>query len=241
MDASEVSYRLEDRVAIITGVSSGLGCWLAKGLDRAGARLVSTARRPDPVQALAEGLRNAIAAPGDITNDLDRARVVEDTHAKFGRIDALVNNAATNLARAADETAEDLRRLLDVRVGGPFDLARRCLAHMRAAGGGSVVNITSVSAIVATGLTVPGAGNCASKAAVAHLTRELAVQWGRYDIRVNAVAPGTFPTEMTGQQDPPLWASRVSVTCQSRAAGHSAERSTEAVGRLRLAFQRGSY
>jgi NAD(P)-dependent dehydrogenase (short-subunit alcohol dehydrogenase family) len=214
MDVPEVSYRLEDRVVIVTGASSGLGRWLAKGLDRAGARLVLTARRADRVQGVADGLRSAIAIPGNIANDSDRIRLVEQAHATFGRIDGVVNNAGIlNFGRAVDETAEDVRRLLDVNVVGPFDLARRCVEHMRAAGGGSVVNITSMSAIVATGLTVPSAGYCASKAALAHLTRELAVQWGRHNIRVNAVAPGMFPTEMTGGREelPDFFSSRLAL------------------------------
>jgi len=219
-DVSEVSYRLEGRVIIVTGVSSGLGRWLAKGLDRAGARLVLTARRADRVRALAQGLRSAIAIPGDIADDSDRTRVVEQAEATFGRIDGLVNNAGVlTYGRAVDETAEDVRRLLDVNVVGPFDLARRCVEPMSAAGGGSIVNITSMSGIVATGLTVPSAGYCASKAALAHMTRELAVQWGRHNIRVNAVAPGLFPTEMTGEPDevPDFFSSRLALRRAGRA------------------------
>jgi NAD(P)-dependent dehydrogenase (short-subunit alcohol dehydrogenase family) len=132
MDVPEVSYRLEDRVVIVTGASSGLGRWLAKGLDRAGARLVLTARRADRVQRVADGLRSAIAIPANIANDSDRIRLVEQAHATFGRIDGVVNSAGTlNFGRAVDETAEDVRRLLDVNVVGPFDLARRCVEHMR--------------------------------------------------------------------------------------------------------------
>jgi NAD(P)-dependent dehydrogenase (short-subunit alcohol dehydrogenase family) len=204
----------------VTGVSSGLGRWIAEGLDAAGARLVLTARRADRVEELAGSVREALAVPGDIAVDADRVRIVEQAVDRFGRVDGLVNNAGiNNYARAVDETADDVRRLFDVNVVAPFDLARRCVEHMRAAGGGSIVNITSMSAIVTTGLTVPSAGYCASKAALAHMTRELAVQWGRYGIRVNAVAPGMYPTEMVGgQEEPPdFFAARLALGRAGRA------------------------
>jgi NAD(P)-dependent dehydrogenase (short-subunit alcohol dehydrogenase family) len=214
MGRPEANYRLDERVVVVTGVSSGIGRWLAEGLDAAGARLVLTARRADLVEELAGGLRDALAVPGDIAIDADRERVVEKAIERFSRIDGVVNNAGIfNYARALDETAQDVRRLLDVNLVGPFDLARRCVEHLRAAGGGSIVNITSMSAIVATGMTVPSAGYCASKAALAHMTRELAVQWGRYGIRVNAVAPGMYPTDMIGGEEevPEFFASRLAI------------------------------
>jgi NAD(P)-dependent dehydrogenase (short-subunit alcohol dehydrogenase family) len=86
---------------------------------------------------------------------------------------------------------------LDIDLVAPFDLARECLPAFRAQGGGAIVNITSMSGLVATGMFVPSAGYSAAKAGLAHLTRELAAQWGRYNVRVNAVSPGFFPSEMT--------------------------------------------
>jgi NAD(P)-dependent dehydrogenase (short-subunit alcohol dehydrogenase family) len=119
--------------------------------------------------------------------------------ATFGRIDALVNNAGISGSGvpATRQSTEEFREVLEVDLVAPFDLAKRCLPCFRAHGGGSVINITSTAAFVTTGINIPQAAYCAAKAGLAHLTRELAVQWGRYNVRVNAVAPGFFPTEMT--------------------------------------------
>lgn len=202
--AAVTSFDVTDRVVIVTGATSGLGAWLAEGLDGAGARVVATGRRADRLAALAGRLAGCVPIAADVTEDDDRARIVAAALDAFGRIDGLVNNAGVlHTVPALKETAADIRALLEVNLVAPLDLARRCAAVMRG-NGGSIVNVTSMSAIVATGATVPSAGYCAAKAGLAHATRELAVQWGRYGIRVNAVAPGMFPTEMVdGRAEPP--------------------------------------
>jgi NAD(P)-dependent dehydrogenase (short-subunit alcohol dehydrogenase family) len=206
--AAGTSFDVTDRVVIVTGATSGLGAWLAEGLDGAGARVVATGRRADRLAALAGRLTRCVPVAADLTDDGDRDRIVLAALDAFGRVDGLVNNAGVlHAVPALKETAADVRALLEVNLVAPLDLARRCAAVMRGnggAGGGSIVNVTSMSAIVATGATVPSAGYCAAKAGLAHATRELAVQWGRYGIRVNAVAPGMFPTEMVdGRAEPP--------------------------------------
>lgn len=196
---------VEGLVVIVTGASSGIGAWLTTGLAEAGARVVCTARRGDRLDRLVENQPNAIAVPGDLTSDDDRARLVAATVSEFGRIDGLVNNAgATRTIPALKETAADIRELLEIDLVAPLDLARRCALEMRDTGGGSIVNITSISGLVASGQTVPNLGYCAAKAGLVHATREQAVQWARYGIRVNSVAPGMFATEMVeGREEPP--------------------------------------
>jgi NAD(P)-dependent dehydrogenase (short-subunit alcohol dehydrogenase family) len=191
-------FDVSGRVVIVTGASSGIGEWVARRLDREGALVVMAARRRERLDALAAELSSAVAVPCDVAEDGDRAHLVERALEAFGRIDGLVNNAGIlKLVPATRESTEDFRHILEVDLVAPFDLAKRCLPSFRERGGGSIVNITSMSAIVATGLQMPSAGYCAAKAGLAHLTRELAVQWGRYNVRVNAVAPGIFGTEMT--------------------------------------------
>jgi NAD(P)-dependent dehydrogenase (short-subunit alcohol dehydrogenase family) len=201
----DAAFDVSGRVVIITGATSGLGTWVAEGLDAAGARLVLTGRRKERLNAVATRCADAVAVPGDLLSDETRLRCVDAALERYGRLDGLVNNAGVlNAIPALQETADDIRAMLEINLVAPMDLARRCVLAMRASGGGSIVNVTSMSAVVATGATVPSAGYCAAKAGLAHATREQAVQWGRYGIRVNAVAPGMFPTEMIdGLSTPP--------------------------------------
>lgn len=199
------SFAVEGRVIVVTGASSGIGSWLATGLATAGASVVVTARRADALAVVADALPNAIAVAGDITDDRHRARLVQAALDRFGRLDGLVNNAGSlRVLTAFREDASAFQEMLDVNLLAPFDLARRSALAMRESGGGSIVNVTSMAGLVTTGATgVPSAGYCAAKAGLAHLTRELATQWGRHGIRVNAVAPGMFPTQMIDHVEEP--------------------------------------
>lgn len=207
-------FDIRDRVVIITGASSGIGAMLAKGLVEQGAFVVIAARRAAELELVASAYGDRmLAIPADVTVEDDRRNIVEKTVAKFGRIDGLVNNAGIEHAgRALNESRQTFERLLEVNLTGPVELAKECARQMKSSGGGSIVNITSVAAVRTLGNYVPDAAYVASKGGLAAVSRELAVQWGRYGIRVNALAPGFFKTEMTvdmGESGgtPPSWLS----------------------------------
>jgi NAD(P)-dependent dehydrogenase (short-subunit alcohol dehydrogenase family) len=195
---------LEGRVAVVTGASSGLGVAFADALAGAGADIVICARRTDllaDTKALVEGHgRRCVAVRADIAVEDDCRAVVDAAVDEFGRLDVLVNNAGVGTAAPATrERAEDFRRVLDVNVTGAFLMARAAARVMRP--GSSIVNVGSVLGSTTAGL--PQAAYCSSKAAIIGLTRDLAQEWsGRMGIRVNTLAPGVFPSDMTAQLPP---------------------------------------
>lgn len=192
-------FSLAGKVAVVTGASSGLGSQLARALGSAGASLVLAARRQGPLDALVDELENAIALRTDVTDDRQRGALVDAAIGAFGRIDVLVNNAGVvNVASAEDETLDAFRSVLEVNLVAPFALSQLCARHMLDAGGGSIVNVASVLGVVGCG-QIPQASYAASKGALVNLTRELGAQWARRGIRVNAVAPAWFESEMTGE------------------------------------------
>jgi NAD(P)-dependent dehydrogenase (short-subunit alcohol dehydrogenase family) len=190
---------LEGNVIIVTGASSGLGEQLARVLASAGAIPVPAARRADRLEQLEREVPGVQAVACDVTDAADRERLVETVIARYGRLDGLVNNAGLGAAAPALQTsAETFARVLDVNVTAPFALSCLAASRMRSSGGGSIVNVASVMGLRSIG-QIPDAAYVASKAGLIGLTRELASQWGRYGIRVNAVAPGFFASEMTAE------------------------------------------
>ena len=195
------SFRLDGKVAIVTGASSGLGVAFATGLAEAGADVTICARRVDRLQEVraaveAQG-RRCLALEADVTVVDDCERVVAETVSTLGKLDVLVNNAGVGTAvPATRESPDEFRHVIDVNLFGSYWMAQASARAMK--DGGSIVNIGSVLGSTTAGL--PQAAYGSSKAAIIGLTRDLAQQWtGRKGIRVNALAPGFFPSEMTEQ------------------------------------------
>ena len=188
---------MNGHVVIVTGASSGLGVQLARALLAAGATPVLAARRAELLAQLRQELPGADTVVCDVTVDEHRSRLVAEVLERHGRIDGLVNNAGAGAHGPALKTpVERFAQVVDLNLTAPFALSCLAAVHMRDNGGGSIVNIASVMGLRSIG-EIPDAAYVASKAGIIGLTRELASQWGRYGIRVNAVAPGFFASEMT--------------------------------------------
>jgi NAD(P)-dependent dehydrogenase (short-subunit alcohol dehydrogenase family) len=193
------TFGLEGRVVIVTGASSGLGAAVAVAVAQAGADVVIGARRTEMLEATAaavEGVgRRALVVPTDITVVEDCQRLVQRATETFGRVDGLVNNAGVATAvPALQESPEQFRAVLDLNLMGAYWTAQAAAAAMTS--GGSIVNVSSIIGL--TSAELPQAAYATSKAGLLGLTRDLAAQWsGRRSIRVNALAPGFFESEMT--------------------------------------------
>jgi NAD(P)-dependent dehydrogenase (short-subunit alcohol dehydrogenase family) len=194
-------FRLDGRVAIVTGASSGLGVAFAQGLAEAGADVVLGARRVDRLAETASLVeragRRALVVETDVSDPEACTALVEGAMTAFGKVDVLVNNAGIGTAvPATHESPEQFRSVIEVNLNGCYWMAQACGRVMRP--GSSIVNISSVLGLTTAGL--PQAAYASSKAGLIGMTRDLAQQWtGRKGIRVNAVAPGFFSSEMTDQ------------------------------------------
>lgn len=195
-------FRLDHKVVVVTGASSGLGLGFARATAAVGATLVLAARREDRLAAVADELRRSGTTVLTHRTDVSRPEECDDLAAaavaEFGRIDVLVNNAGLGPAGAAlREDPDVFGTVIDVNLNGTYWMARACAPHMPR--GSSIVNVASVLALVAS--RFPQAHYAASKAGVLGLTRDLAQQWSaRRGIRVNALCPGYFASEMTASE-----------------------------------------
>ena len=197
-------FRLDGKVVIVTGASSGLGVSFAQGFAEAGANLVLGARRVDRMATTAALVEQAggrvRTCQTDVVDPDQCQQLVDFAMAEFGRVDILINNAGVGTAvPSTRETAEEFRSVIDVNLNGSYWMAQACGRVMKP--GSAIINISSVLGLVTGGL--PQAAYSASKAGIIGLTRDLAQQWSsRKGIRVNALAPGFFASEMTDELKP---------------------------------------
>jgi len=193
------SFRLDGKVALVTGGARGLGRTMATALAEAGADVAITARTlascEDAVSAIASGTgRRCQGFAAEVTAIADVERLANDVEAAFGQVDILVNNAGTNIRGQVDQLSEaDWDAVIDTNLKGPFLCARAIGPRMVKRGWGRVINMGSTLSVIA----LPGrAPYCSSKAGVLNLSRVLALEWAGTGVTVNTICPGPFGTEM---------------------------------------------
>jgi gluconate 5-dehydrogenase len=194
-------FDLSGKVALITGGSRGLGLQIAQGLGEMGAKIAISARKAAELEEAKGELGrlgvDALTVSNDLSKDGQPAALVDAVLAHYGKIDILVNNAGVSWGAAAeDHPLEAWNKVMNLNATSVFALsqavANRCFIPQRA----GVIIIVASTAALRAGMAMKAAAYYSSKAAALHLTRALAVEWGRYNIRVNAICPGFFPTKM---------------------------------------------
>jgi NAD(P)-dependent dehydrogenase (short-subunit alcohol dehydrogenase family) len=198
-------FRLDGKTAIVTGGGRGLGQYIAEALADAGAQVVICSRKVEACEQVKQEIERrggrALALACDITQFGDIERVIGATQEAFGAIDILVNNSGATWGAPAEEMPLDrFRWVVDVNVNGTFMMSQAVGKTMIARGrGGTIINIASVAGLVGGHPEyIQAVGYHASKGAIVSMTRDLATSWARYGITVNAIAPGWFPTRMSG-------------------------------------------
>ena len=192
-------FELIDRVAIVTGGNGGIGFGMARGLARAGARVVVAARNEEKSNTAVRELKSlgsdALAIAVDVADERSVDALVSETVNRCGRLDILVNNAGINIRKPAQELPlDEWRQVLDTNLTSAFLCSRSAYPHMKSVGGGKIINIGSMMSLFGASFA-PAYG--ASKGGIVQLTRSLAVAWASDNIQVNAVLPGWVDTELT--------------------------------------------
>lgn len=189
-------FDLTGRIALVTGASSGLGRRIALVLAGAGATVAVTARRADRLAELERDAAGIVAFPADLTDADARERLVTDVTDRLGPIDILVNNAgAVNATSIESESLDDFGRLLELNLTAPWHLMKLVGVSMVERRRGSIVNIASILGVVGA-TPAKDSAYTAAKGGLVNLTREMGLQWARKGVRVNAICPGWFATEM---------------------------------------------
>ncbi len=193
------SYRLDGRVAVVTGAARGIGAAIADRLAELGSVVASADVSPpsdwSTIHLRQRGTPEASIHQVDVCNDAECQRLIDTVRRRYGRLDILVNNAGINARHsAADTSSEEWSQVMDVNLGGTIRTSLAALPLLRSSEDAAVVNLGSTAGTVAT---AGGAAYGVSKAAIMHLTRILALEWAQDGIRVNAVAPTIVPTDMT--------------------------------------------
>ena len=193
-------FRLDDKIALVTGASKGIGEAMARGLAEFGAKVVLSSRKQAAVDAVAEAFQadglEATGIAANMGNDSDIGSLIEQTVELYGGLDIVINNAAANPVYGPLQNTDNLAfdKIIDVNLKGPFELCKKAYPIIKARGGGSIIHISSIGGIR------PEAGigiYSVSKAAIINLTRAMAQDWGADNIRVNAICPGLIKTRFS--------------------------------------------
>ncbi|MFS0576440.1 SDR family oxidoreductase [Sporosarcina sp. 179-K 3D1 HS] len=195
-------FNLSEKVAIVTGGGRGLGARIAEAYAEAGANVVVCSRDFPACQEMSEKLKTygveSLAFECDVTNKEQVENVVNNTFGRFGRIDILVNNSGATWAAPIEDMSYDAwKKVMDVNITGTFLMSQAVGKVMIEQNSGKIINITSIAGFGGTPPYMQATGYNTSKGAVMTFTKDLAVKWGQYNINVNAIAPGFFPTKMS--------------------------------------------
>ena len=193
-------FRLDGKIALVTGASSGIGAQTVKLFSSLGAKVIAAARREDRLQDLANQYPNVMAVRCDVGIEADCKNLVDTTINEYGKIDILINNAGiSDPIPALEEDLDQFKRVIQIDLISCFHLAQLCAQHMETQEtGGAIVNVASIHGFVGSSPNNQP-GYTAAKGGLINLTRELALEWARHGIRVNAIAPGYITTELTDE------------------------------------------